>query len=550
MLVLMFALAPYQHGDLGEGSQRQSVAGGLLHMVNTDAEWLYCPAVPLLAAFLAWRRRRELAALPLQPHWSGGLTVLLLGMGVYWVGYKADTIYPGFLACQVILAGMILLLGGWPWMRALAFPWLFFTFTWPTIPLEDWVAFPLRLFTARLSADLLHLLGIPVVREGTGLYSAPDVAKGLVAGQLFKLDVEVPCSGIRSLSALMMISMLYGGLALKRVKPRLLLFLSSVPLAVAGNVVRMTLLAAGSLWFGMDFAVGRMVGQVQEISLFHELAGYSVFAVALAGMFALCALLERRHWRNLAALDQEADEPQPAPGRMGPPRGLILRAGLATGLAAATILSCRFAGQQPPLSPPGVAMALPLSVGDMQGIPQEMTAVEANALTEGVTMERKIYVSGTSQMLATIVLSGPARRALHRPDVCLPGQGWNISAKDEIPVRLADGREINVMMMRLFRDGVDAQGRQSRLRGLNLFWYQGLGEVRTSDYYHHVFLTYFDSVFRNINHRWALMSFFMPCSQGQLGQEDPLAEAKAMQALSEMIARVAPQVLLTKKESP
>lgn len=50
VLVLMFALAPYQHGDLGEGSQRQSVAGGLLHMVNTDAEWLYCPAVPLLAA--------------------------------------------------------------------------------------------------------------------------------------------------------------------------------------------------------------------------------------------------------------------------------------------------------------------------------------------------------------------------------------------------------------------------------------------------------------------------------------------------------------------
>ena len=232
MMVALFVCAPYQHGDLGEIAPRMSVLGGLLHMVNIDSEWLYCPLVPVIAGCLVYRRRKELSALPLEGS-PVGLGILLVGLGVYWVGYKADTIYPGYLAVQIVLAGAIVWLAGWRWMSTLAFPWAFLVFTWPTVPLEDWVAFPLRLMTADLSSSLIRMLGIDVVREGTGLYSAPNVAHGLAAGQLFKLDVEVPCSGIRSLSALLMISALYGWLSLKRVLPKVLLFLSAIPLAVA-----------------------------------------------------------------------------------------------------------------------------------------------------------------------------------------------------------------------------------------------------------------------------------------------------------------------------
>lgn len=543
VMALLFMLAPYQHGDQGMDAPRMSVLGGLLNVVSKDAEWLYCPVVPVVATLLVYLRRRELAVLPLNGRLVTGLGILIAGLAVYWVGFKADTIYPGFLAVHMVLAGLIVMLAGWRWMAALAFPWAFLVFTWPTIPLEDWVAFPLRMMTADLSASLLHFLGVDVVREGTGLYSAPDVAKGLAAGKLFKLDVEVPCSGIRSLSALMMISALYGYLSLKRWWPRLFLFLSAIPLAVVGNIVRMALLALGSIWFGSDVAVGRVVGNTQEISFYHEMAGYSVFAVALAGMFAFSTLLEGRHWKQLASLGKAgAPEPQQTP--LAEPRWQVLgRSGLALVLALVTLQVCSSTGQQPPISPSGVVMQLPLSLGSLQGINQEMTAQETNGLTEGVKIERKLYISQDRQMLATIVLSGPARRALHRPDICLPGQGWSIAGKVEVPVHLSDGREITVMMMRVFRDTLNESGRLVRLRGLNLFWYQGYGEVRTPDYYQHVFLTYFDSVFRNLNHRWALMSFFMPYSESELGTNDPIAEATAMQALRDMIGQVTPMVL-------
>ena len=543
VMALLFVLGPYQHGDQGLETTRMSVVAGLLHVVAYDSEWLYCPIVPVVAAFLVYLRRRELAVLPLQGRLVTGLGILLLGLGVYWVGYKADTIYPGFLSVHLVLAGIIVLLAGWRWMAALAFPWAFLVFTWPTIPLEDWVAFPLRMMTADLSSQLLHLLGIDVVREGTGLYSAPDAARGLVAGKLFKLDVEVPCSGIRSLSALMMISALYGYLSLKRWLPRLFLFLSAVPLAVAGNIVRMALLALGSIWLGTDVAVGRVVGGTQEISFYHEMAGYSVFAVALAGMFAFSTLLEGRHWKRLASMTKQGASCPAESSQTGPDRKVLRRSGLAVVLALAALWLCARTGQQPPISPSGVVMQLPLSLGSLQGINQEATAQETNGLTEGVKIERKLYISNNRQMLATIVLSGPVRRALHRPDICLPGQGWSIAGKMEVPVRLSDGREITVMMMRLFRDSLNESGHLVRLRGLNLFWYQGYGEVQTADYYDHVFLTYFDSVFKNLNHRWALMSFFMPYSESELGTSDPVAEAGAMEALRDMIGQVAPMVL-------
>jgi exosortase/archaeosortase family protein len=110
--------------------------------------------------------------------------------------------------------------------------------------------------------------------------------------------VADPCSGIRSLFALIMLAALYGHIALKRATPRLLLFLSALPLAVAGNLVRLVLLALGAVWFGQDFAIGKVVGKEQHESFYHELCGYIVFAIALGGMFAISSALEGRHWKR------------------------------------------------------------------------------------------------------------------------------------------------------------------------------------------------------------------------------------------------------------
>jgi exosortase/archaeosortase family protein len=67
------------------------------------------------------------------------------------------------------------------------------------------------------------------------------------------------------------------------------LFLSSVPLAIIGNLLRILMLTFGIMTIGPETAIGR--DSLTDPSWFHMLAGYLVFAVALGGMLGIGWLL-------------------------------------------------------------------------------------------------------------------------------------------------------------------------------------------------------------------------------------------------------------------
>jgi exosortase len=541
VLLVLFLVWPYQQWDFGK---RQSILTGWARWVSGKGDWQFCLLVPALVGWLVWLRREELRKLPWQGTWLG-LPPLGAGLFFYWLGYKADTGYPGFLAVQFVLAGAILLVAGRAAMRVLFFAWLFLFFTWPMQPLEDSLASPLRPRTAAMAASLLNMTGVPSVNEGSALQSAADTARGLQVGDRFSLDVDAKCSGINSLFALMMISALLGYLALKQPRSRLILFACAIPLAVAGNVVRLLLLVAGTLSFGSEFAVGRRIGEHQEMSPYHMFAGFAVFGVALAGMFALCWLLEGREMK--ANLKRHGKKSAPS-SRFAIPQPLrtlkqtaaaILLPLAALGVCAGTDISFQVAL-------PGVKLALPLSVGDYQGREFDMTAQEKNLLDEGVKLVRNVYASSAGrQIMATVILSGFVKRSLHRPEVCLPNQGWTVVDRTPIPLRLENGQEITVIMMRVFRDVEPTPGTRIRTRALNFYWYVGSNGTTCPEHYEHVFLSYFDSVFRNIQHRWAMASIYVPLPEQRVGQEDPFLELGAMEDGRAFIAKLAPLFMLS-----
>lgn len=584
LLVLVLAvLWPYQHWEF---AQRSSVIMGIYHKAQVNPEWWYCFLVPLIIGAIVWRRRGELARLPLHGSWLGA-PVLAVAMGLYWAGYKVDTGYPGFMAIQLATLGLILLLGGRRWLAWLMFPWLFLVFMWPMIPLETRLAFPLRVLTAKVSAVLLNAGGMDVVRDGTSLQSAADAAQGLAQGDLFKLDVEDPCSGIRSLFALMMISALYGWLVLKGLGPRLLLFASAIPMAVLGNIVRMVLLTLGSRWLGSDFAVGRNIDGHQEMSAFHTLAGFSVFGVALAGMFALGTVLERREARQrqvrererkrqLAAAEAEAaaanagadakttaGEPVVENAAMVTAAGSGSRAGAPCALAgrspwpfvAAAVLLCGGGlglcaltdttyrvGEAP------VRLDLPAEVEGFTSEEVPMQARERQLLDENVRIGRRFYMgrAGDRAVLASVVLSGAAKRSLHEPQVCLPGQGWVISSKVPVEIDCGLSAPVQATLLTMHRDSQNREGRLVRTRALNIYWYQGAEGVTASSYDDHVFKSYRDALLGGVDHRWALMSFFAPMKEqpamvGGLG--DAFAELSVLEDLKAFIRGLVPPLL-------
>jgi len=329
--IILFGWFPYTAGyEATERSLFRFVRSG---WGSGDGQWEHCIFVPFITMGLIWWSRKKFHTLPVAPA-TGGILLFALAMLLYWIGFLIDQRYLGYAAMQGLTGALIVWFLGWQHFRVLFFPWLFLVFMWPVIFLDNALAFPLREIMSHLSHHFLNLIGIENVQRGTAILSAPVPTEGIAEGSRFSLDVANPCSGIRSLFALMMVSALYGYLILptshffsqwRQKSPwrdflasgldawrQWLLFASALPLAVAGNILRIILLTFGTLAFGTEFAIGE---SIDNPSGFHIFAGFAVFALALVGMVFLgkimvwipekIALLRKGEWKTPTSKEEE-----------------------------------------------------------------------------------------------------------------------------------------------------------------------------------------------------------------------------------------------------
>lgn len=295
-VVLLVAVLPYASGY---GHHRRTLFQILLRHWG-DATWQHGALAFPIAGFLVWNMRGVLAKMPVNSS-VVGLGLLLFSGLVYFAGYKAHLFYLGFGSIQLFIAGACIWLWGWQQAKACAFPWLMLTFAWPLLFLEESLAFHLRLLMVACAGGVLDAFGVDVIREGTALVSAPQPENGIAAGAIFRMNIDAPCSGLRSLFALMMVGALYARHRQKTVLRQWLLFFCTLPLAVIANMVRIFLLIGASAMFGQEFAVG---DAEKEVSTFHFLSGVVVFIVALVGLETLSVLLNR-------VLDQRPTKTEP-----------------------------------------------------------------------------------------------------------------------------------------------------------------------------------------------------------------------------------------------
>ena len=286
VVIGLYGFIPY---NFGFESKARSVFEMLQRFWSdpSTADWHHGMIVPLISVGLILHRAKELQKVVIQPSGWGVLGVVA-ALALFWVGYKIYITIVGFLSLQLMIGGLILWLFGWEMMKAVAFPYAFLMFAYPFYFLDTIVAFPLRGLMCQMSQFFLNLVGVDTLRVGTALVSAPDYAKGLAQGQRFALDVATPCSGIRSLFALMMVSALYAHLTLQKGWQKWVLFLLSPALAVLGNFARMVMLTLGTILLGSAVAIGTE----EHPTTFHMAAGFFVFVVALGGMVGVSRILQ------------------------------------------------------------------------------------------------------------------------------------------------------------------------------------------------------------------------------------------------------------------
>lgn len=195
-----------------------------------------------------------------------GLTLVVLACCVFLTGKLASEFFLTRISLVVLLAGVVATFGGFARLRAVAFPMiLLLTMVPPPALLYNAAATPLQLFASRLATDLAQGAGVSVYRDGNVIHLATT-----------SLGVAEACSGLHSLMALMVAALLLGFLEQAPIVLRVIVFILSVPLAVAVNVLRVTgtaLLAD----YNPELALG----------YYHSFSGWLIFLLGFALLWLL-----------------------------------------------------------------------------------------------------------------------------------------------------------------------------------------------------------------------------------------------------------------------
>lgn len=458
----------------------------------TSPEYNYGPLVPLIAALMLWRDLGRVEARPGEA--SGGwvgLGIALLGLLLGLIEALSQTRFPGQLGLFLTVIGIVV---AWLGERRAAKVWPALAFLFFALPqagvLQVALTTALQLVSSVGAVAVIRLFDIPVLREGNII----DL------GQI-QLQVAEACSGLRYLFPLatfaFLCAYLYRGHAVKKA----IIFLSSVPITILMNIVRIAVTGLLVEQYGVDAAQG----------FFHYFEGWIVYCLCLALLF-----LEMKALSYVGAgersLLRRLDLDPPRIGRMGSVgRGAALPSiAVAVFCLAAVTAQVAISARDSALPPRSEFALFPRRIGAWQGaeMPVDPTALAALNANDHLSVN---YARGAEivNVWSAYYESQYSGAAAHSPLVCIPGGGWRVTEGGIAEIPLADGTSLTASRL-IISQGTDRQ--------LVYFWFVEGGRHETDEY--RAKLRLFENAVLRNRRDGALVRFVTPVDGGDLTGAD------------------------------
>jgi exosortase len=254
-------------------------------MAGMPKEWSEFPslshgfAVPLISAYLLWRRRQLLADAPFEGS-TVGLPFILVALSMLAVGSLAGEPFVARLSLPLVLFGTVLFLGGPQIARHawVGIAYLVFMIPLPYLTLKA-LTYHSRLFDAGVTATVLGWLGVPVLRDGVMLHLAN-----------MTLEVADDCSSVPAIAALLALGAAYAQMQPRPTWIRATLTLGAVPLGLLSNIFRITVTALGVHY----------IGPIAIQNIVHHFGGTTVFLLTVVLLVSIDALLMRL-WKRTSS---------------------------------------------------------------------------------------------------------------------------------------------------------------------------------------------------------------------------------------------------------
>jgi exosortase D (VPLPA-CTERM-specific) len=399
---------------------------------------------------------------------------------------------------------------GWTALRLVAVALLIL---WFMIPLPAFFLFnlstELQLLSSQIGVYIIRLFDISVFLEGNVI----DLGG-------FKLEVAEACSGLRYLFPLMTLGFLMAYFYKGKLWKRITLFLSSIPITVIMNSIRVGLIGITVEHWGIEMAEGFL----------HEFQGWMVFMVSAALMLAEIAVLnvigrESGTWRQLFGIEMPLPTPRGVPIRERKlPTSFIAASAVLVGFVAMTIAIPRPAEIIPERAS---FVQFPMQFGEWRGRRQSLEAV----FTDQLKLDDYVladYVRGGEGVNLYIAWYNSQRKgeAVHSPRSCLPGGGWQMH---DFGQREVAGVSINGQPLRVNRTLIEL-GNQ---RELVYYWFQQRGRIIDNEFAVKWYL-FWDAL---TQHRTdgAMVRLITPLSTTS-------SDAEADRRLTDLVARIAPDL--------
>ena len=218
-------------------------------------------------------------------------------------------------------------------------------------------------------------------------------------------------------------------------------------------------------------------------------------------------------------------------------------------LVAGLVLT-KFTADVTRMGEPGIRLTddhpfLPDTVGAWKGSPQTgLTADERAVLPPDTEKAARIYTNSNGQIVyCSVVLAGRDVTSIHRPEVCLTGQGWKLEAAqtERIDMPSIPGRILRVSRMNSSSTIQFKNEQTAQVYAVFVYWF--IGHDRTTPYHwERIWWTMVDRIFHNRNHRWAYFLLDAIVPQQRAAADPRTGQAEAMQVLRQFTQSVYPQL--------
>jgi exosortase D (VPLPA-CTERM-specific) len=379
---------------------------------SAQEEYSHGFLIPVVSAWLLWKRRDALIASFGRPSWAGP-AILFLALAIHIIGEYSSIFILSHFAFILFLFGLALAAGGISLFKMTFVPIVFLIFAIP-VPyfIEATLTLQLQLISSRLGVDVIQLFQIPVYLDGNII----DLGN-------YKLAVVEACSGLRYLFPLLSLSFLAAYLFQGSFWQRALIFLSGIPITIGMNGFRIGMVGVTVNYWGPQMADG----------VLHLFEGWIIFiacaGILIAEMFILARISGKTFFQvfNLSGPTEKAarKKSSDATGHLALVSCLIL-------VCACGVLSHSISRRSEFVLERTRFVEFPPVVGKWNGHASLLNSDVERALGLDDYLLSDYKTANGEQVNLYVAYYNSQRNgyAPHSPVVCLPGGGWLITHFD------------------------------------------------------------------------------------------------------------------------